>query len=238
MKHFFLFSENQPNFDDCFILFITVLAAVWFDDGASKALNALLKAGIIDLLASDDISDDPDELNGKPRAPLVAPPVSDGYPVHRLQDRFFAGLTLLAWTVQLGKPKALAFFARRGYKVTVPVDMHGNLALHYVAMYGTAEMAELVLAEKAMRLEQTNNAGYTAGMLVAKYGNCRVAKKLFECKVDCRRSLEGCYAGWVLAFVRRRERNERNLQTGRYGEDDVNYFSIAPDPFYVTWYAV
>lgn len=214
-----------------------MLAAAWFDDGAAKTITALLKAGVIDLLASDDDADNADS-ESKPRAPPTTPPVAaDGYPLHRLQDRFFCGLTLLAWTVRLDKPKVMAFFTRRGYKVAAVVDGLGNPALHFVAMHGTVEMAELVLADRSIRLEATNSEGYTAGMLAAKHKNFHVAKKLFEAKVDCRRSLEGSYAAWVLAFVRKREKYEMNLQTGRYGDDDVKYFDISPDPFYVTWYA-
>lgn len=216
----------------------SVLAAVWFDDGAAKTITALLKAGVIDHLASDDNNSDDADSDTRPLAPPTSSPLAaDGYPLHRLQDRFFSGLTLLAWTVQLSKAKVMAFFTRRGYKVGAAVDRLGNPALHYVAMHGTVEMAELVLADKNLRLEATNAAGYTAGMLAAKHKNFHVAKKLFEAKVDCRRSLEGSYAGWVLAFVRKREQFEMNLQTGRYGDDDVKYFNISPDPFYVTWYA-
>jgi hypothetical protein len=211
---------------------------VWFDDGAAKAITALLKAGIIDLLvvgnSDDDASASVDTAKTRPTTP---PPSTDSFPVHLLQGLFFSRLTLLAWTVQLAKPKALAFFTRRGYKVTAVVDRQGNPALHYVAMHGTVEMAEIVLADKSLRLEQTNSNGFTAGMLATRHGNFHVAKKLFEAKVDCRRSLDGAYAGWVLAFVRRREKNEVNLQTGRYGDDDIKYFDIAPDPFYVTWYS-
>ena len=156
---------------------LTVLAAVWFDDGAAKAITALLKGGIIDLLVGN--SDDASVDTAKTR-PTTPPPSTDSFPVHLLQGLFFSHLTLLAWTVQLAKPKALAFFTRRGYKVTAVVDRLGNPALHYVAMHGTVEMAEIVLTDKSLRLEQTNSAGFTAGMLATRYGNFHVAKKLFE----------------------------------------------------------
>lgn len=203
-----------------------MLAAIWFDDGSSKVLAALFKAGLIDLLTSDD-AESP-----------IRPSSSAGDNLFKLQDQMFCGLTVLGWIIKLGKPKALQYFMRRGYKVTVPVDAAGNPALHFVAMHGSAEMVETILIDKSIRLELVNPSEYTAGMLAVKHKNFFVAKKLFESRADCRRSLAGGYAAWVLAFVRRREKNEVNLQTGRYGDDDSKYFDISPDPFYITWYSL
>lgn len=204
-----------------------MLAAIWFDDGSSKMLTALFRAGLVDVITASDDEDSPGA--GRPSS-------SAGDNLFKLQDQVFCGLTVLGWVIRLAKPKALQYFMRRGYKVTVPVDVEGNSALHFVAMHGTAEMVEIILVEKSIRLEQPNPAGFTAAMLAVKHKNFFAAKKLFEFRADCRRSLAGGYAAWVLAFVRRREKNEMNLQTGRYGDDDNKYFDTSPDPFYITWY--
>ena len=214
-------------------------------------MPVLFKAGLIDVMTSSDdaqhiqldFENAVNSANSNGHSPtrqsmaaLAMGSTPDTMPLHRLQERYFNDLSVIGWSIRLSKAKSLQFFLRRGFKVTSPVDASGNPALHFVAMHGTAEMVDMVLSDRTIKLEQLNRDGWTAGMLAAKYKNFPVMKKLYEARVDCRRSLDGSYSGWVLAFVRRREKNEINTQTGRYGDDDVKYFDISPDPFYTTWY--
>lgn len=87
-----------------------------------------------------------------------------------------------------------------------------------------------------IRLEQPDRRGFTAAMYAVQRGHVAMAKRLFEFRASPRKALEGQYAAWALAFVRRYERREVNTQTGRVGDDDDRYFPVAPDPFYATWY--
>jgi hypothetical protein len=233
-----------------------VLAAFWFDDGSQKTATTLFKAGIIDALCASGSVADSSEHDGAAGAGAAVGPApssapgklsvaalanaqsSDAIPLQRLQDQFFGGYTALGWAIKLNRPKVLQFFLRRGYKVTTPVDAAGNPAMHLVAICGTAEMVDMLLLDKTILFEQPNRAGWTAAMLAAKHRNFGIAKRLFDLRADARRSLDGAYAAWVLAFVRRKEENEVNTQTGRYGDDDVLYFDISPDPFYITWYTL
>jgi hypothetical protein len=162
---------------------------------------------------------------------------AENYQVSRLQDVFFLDLTVAGWAVRLGSAKALQILVRKGHDTTLPVDsLRGDACLHCVARYGSPDMVDTVLTDRRARLEQNNAAGETAGMIAARMGHLALAKRLFEFRASPRRSLDGRYAAWVLAHVRRKERTEMNLQTGRFGDDDVTYHDIAPDPFYTTWY--
>lgn len=240
-------------------MWCSVLASFWFDDGTSAVLLALLKAGIIDLLSRDSADNpstrravDASAVNlrravtkaavaaaGSARSFSVArvgASMDDEFPVSRLQDLCYQDLTVLGWVIALGKPRVMRFLVKKGYDSSVPVDAGGNSALHFVALHGTSEMVDIVLLDRGVRLEQQNSSGYTAAMLAAKAGNMSVAHRLFQRRASPRRALDGLYAGWVLAVARRKERFEKNLQTGRIGDDDETYFNVAPDPLYCTWY--
>ncbi len=175
-------------------------------------------------------------LGGKPAGAAAAG--TDSYQISKLQDVYFLDLNLVGWVVRLGNVKALQVLVRKGYDTTLPVDaVDQNPCLAFVAQFGTPDMVDVVMTDRRTRLEQLNGRGETAGMAVARCGIIKVAKRLFEFKANPRRSLDGKYAAWVLAHVRRRERTEMNLQTGRVGDDDERYFDISPDPFYTTWYS-
>jgi hypothetical protein len=235
---------------------------MWFDDGSSKALNAFLKSGIVEALCSpgggaDNADSESVQSMGSGKGgalgatggggtsgagggnPYAAAGAAELYSIPRLQEEYFGRLNVLGWSIRLTKPKVLSYFARRGVRSAGYVDKEGNAALHLVASSGgSVEMVETILIDRTVLLEQLNREGLTAGMLAAKHKNFAVAKALFKTyRADCRRALDVSYAAWVLAFVRRREKLEMNLQTGRYGDDDVLYFNIAPDPFYVVWYS-
>jgi hypothetical protein len=202
-----------------------VLASIWFDDGSSKALSALLKFGLINFLAEDEAEED------EPSSPTGP----DNFPVRRLHTVLFHGLTVAGWAIALQKPRVVQFFAKRGYDLTLPVDSQGTPGLHFIAQCGVAGMVDCAL-EKGARLEQLNLSGATAAMEAVRVGNFHVASRLFYLKADARQALCGGYKAWALAFVRRKEATEANLQTGRYGDDDTTYFPLAPDPYYSVWY--
>lgn len=161
----------------------------------------------------------------------------DNYQVSRVQDVFFLDLNAVGWMIHMHCLKPFQHFVKRGYDVTAAVDARGNPCLHCIAAHGVVDMVDIAVQDKKVRYEQVNPSGYTAGMVAAKMGNFKVAKRLFELRASPRKSLEGLYASWVLAFARKFERNEKNLQCGRYGDDDEQYFSTSPDPFYATWYS-
>lgn len=238
-----------------------MIAAIRFDDGTMKTLMKLLKVGIFEIIApSDDLlpsnpsiasatslsvmsvgSGDEVASDGrKGRQSIIgnlkAPSMDVPIPV-KLGDQMFQDINLLGWAIRLHNVKVVQHIIKKGYNVTQPVDFRGNPCLHYIAMYGIPEMIDMLMIDKRLRWEQENRRGMTAGMLAAKSGNIKVAKKLFANKASARKSLEGKYAGWVLAFARRAEKYEINTQTGRYGNDDELYFNISPDPMYTMWYS-
>lgn len=163
----------------------------------------------------------------------------DSFQITQLKDVFFLDLNIAGWVIGLRHVKALQLLIRKGFDPTLPVESNeGNNCLHYIARFGVPDMVDCVMTDKRTRLEALNTRGQTAGMIAAKYGNIKLAKRLFEYKASPRKSLDGKYAAWVLAHVRRREKFEINTQTGRFGDDDELHSSISPDPFYITWYTL
>lgn len=156
----------------------------------------------------------------------------------KMQDVFFLDMSVAAWALALHHAKALQFLLKRGLNTGLSVDSDGHPALHFVALHGTVELVDILVADKKLRLEQRDRQQCTAAMLAVRADNFSVAKRLFELRASPRKALEGRYAAWVLAFVRRYERNEINTQTGRTGDDDSKYFPVDPDPFYSTWYSL
>jgi ankyrin repeat protein len=242
---------------------VLVISSLRFDEGNMKMMQHLLRMGILDVIASESEPNEDLAIAAMAQAfskpPEASTPSSkrvlrqsivpmlgsramstislDTYQLTRLNDVFFLDLNAVAWIISLKNTKALQHFIKKGYDVTLPVDTLGNTCLHYIAAHGIAEMVDVILAEKKVRFEALNPHGQTAGMIAAKVGNFKVAKRLFEMKISARKSLEGKYSAWVLAFARRYEKKEKNLQTGRYGDDDETHFSVDPDPFYSTWYS-
>jgi hypothetical protein len=154
-----------------------------------------------------------------------------------LSTVYFEGLTIGGWVIKLGNVSALGKIMRRGYNAAATADLFGNNLLHLAAQCGTPEMIEiLITANPRIRIEQENNFRRTAAMEGAIASNFLATKALLQrYRADARRALEGRYMAWILAAARRRERFEKNLNTGRTGDDDELYYSLAPDPNYLAF---
>ncbi len=170
--------------------------------------------------------------------------------VSKLQDSYFNQMTLVAWVIRLGHVKALQYLLRRSscfynYSQSLDADLRYPL-LHYIAVYGTGEMLDTVLntvqainadvtnnkivtnaADKAfvprvitLRYSHANNIDETPVLLACRHNNFSVGKKLAALKINLRDGFRGRYPAWALAFVKQLEQKEKNLQTGRYGDDD------------------
>jgi len=209
-----------------------VISAIWFDDGSLKTLSSLLKEGLLDVLLVDE--DIESNVSGSFTDATMDKETAS---LSKLQRAYFMNLSAAGWAIRLNRPQVLKFVVRKPYDLSVPVDIYGNPALHLVAMYGTSEMVDIVLSDKATRIEQCNMQGLTAGMVAARCKNLPVIRNLFHRGADARRWLGVGCAAWVLTFVRRKECFEKNLQTGRCGDDDDRYFGLEADPFYSMWYA-
>jgi predicted RNA-binding protein associated with RNAse of E/G family len=234
-----------------------VIASVRFDDGNLKVFQHLLRLGILDMIApseGDSAEESSLETNSPPKTRRVTRQTSVVGTIsmlarsasnigsvevqipEKLGEIYFLDVNIVGWAIRLQNLKALQYFMKKNFNITASIDARGNPCLHYIAMYGSPDMVDVLIGDKRLRWELENARGETAGMLAAKHGNQKVAKKLFACKASARRSLDGKYAAWVLAFARKSERFEKNLQTGRVGNDDELYFDVSPDPYYVMWY--
>lgn len=147
--------------------------------------------------------------------------------VAQLDRLYYNGLSLAAWCVKLGNSAALQQLLRRGLDASaVCVSPGGSTCLHLAAAEGTNTMVEAILGDRRVRLEARNDGGCTAAMEAARAGNFQTAKRLFAHKASMRAGLEGKYWGWMLALARKQEATEKNLQTGRWGDDDERFFRI------------
>lgn len=227
------FLANGYDYVSCTDQLSVVISAIWFDDGSSKVLGVLLKEGLLDVLLVDE-EDIESNASGGSTDGVVG---QETAPLSKLQRAYFMNLTAAGWAIRLNRPQVLKIAVCKPYDPSVSVDIYGNPALHLVAMYGTSEMVDILLSsDKATRIELCNVQGLTAGMVAARCKNLPVIRNLFHRGADARRWLGvGCSA-WVLAFVRRKERCEKNLQTGRCGDDDDHYFGLGAEPFYSMWW--
>ena len=149
----------------------------------------------------------------------------------------FLDMNICGWFIKVNHLKGLQLFLHKGYDPLTPIDSDGNTCIHCIASFGTVEILDILLSDKRVKLEYQNYKNETAGMIAAKIGNFKVARQLFKVRASPRRSLDGKYSAWVLAFARKYEKNEKNLQTNiTGGDDDEKYFIVAPDPLYSTWY--
>jgi hypothetical protein len=228
-----------------------VLASIYYDtDGKLALFQNLLHFGAMDILKERTTSRDKRlevsaafssgafKLGAEPVASISAALVLE------LTEVYFLGVNLIGWMIKFKHARGLELLLERGLDPTSCVDPSGgNNCLHFIAMHGTAEMVGLVTmkpGKRPLRLEETNHAGMTSGMLAARSGNIAVAQLLFgkKLRASARSAMErGCRA-WVLAFARKQEKNEKSTQTGAIGVYDERYFNISPDPSYTIWYGV
>ena len=188
----------------------TALGCIRFDDGTCKALLSFLEGGAGDVLAGTSIKDKLTNTS-----------------ITQLEGVFYNGLSLAAWCIKLGSSPALQQLLRRTYDPSVTcTSTGGHNCLHLAAAEGTNTMVEAILGNKRLRLEALNDRAHTAAMEAARVGNFQTARRLFAHKASMRTGLDGKYWGWMLALARKQEANEKNLQTGRWGDDDERYYRI------------
>ena len=183
-----------------------------FDDGTSEALKSFLNGGGADVLAKQTVRKNRTDK-----------------PVPQLSNCYFCDLSLAGWCISLGNNSALQALLKRGVDPTVSVTLTGaNNCLHLASAIGTNVMIESILDSNnsKLRLEAENARGFTAMMEAAHHGNQKTAKRLVMHKASARRGIDGKYWGWMLAFARKQEETEKNLQTGRLGDDDERYFYV------------
>jgi len=174
-------------------------------------LKAFLDGGAVDVLVNSGAPKK--ESNSKSTAPL--------------SSCFYCGLTLAGWCISLGNNSALRLLLKGGVDPMAPVTTSGgNGCLHLAAAVGLGSMIDTILEDPKVRIEAENSQGYTALMEAARVGNQKTAKRLVVYKASARRGMDGKYWGWMLAFARKQEETEKNLQTGRVGDDDERYFWV------------
>jgi hypothetical protein len=181
----------------------------------------------------------------------------------KMQELYYNHLSLLAWAIRLGNIKICSYLLKKFsiyyhyHSASLEEQeqrQHHYPLLHYLSVYGNAEMIDAVLSvinsvnnqfdsssseiphpppglviEKKkifLRYEYHNKQNETPFMLASKHSNFSVIKKYYQLKVNLRNALHGKYSGWVLAFVKRLESKEVLTQTGRYEKDDEMYFNL------------
>jgi Ankyrin repeats (3 copies) len=201
---------------------LTVLSTIRWDDGTARVFMTVLDHVLPEPLTNSNAHD----RSMSPMAAAVA--------WHSAQ---YGGMTVAGWAIRLGSPTILQQLFKRGFDARWPVDVYGNTCLHVAAQYGSEAMVDAVMSCGGVRVEATNGRGYTPGMESSLSGNHKALRRLFKYGGSPRRSLDGKYWAWILALARRRERNEKNCQTGRIGDDDDTIFP-STDPEYLIWYSL
>ncbi len=165
----------------------------------------------------------------------------------KYQDR-----SMIGWAIFLRNQSVFDYLLSLGVNPSICVDTQMNTCLHFTAKYGSASMVEKILSfqptkfdkkdnslgqgKYVIRLEAVNSRGFTPAMEAVSSGNQQTLQVLFRHKASARRCLRRCCWAFILASSRRQEKNEINMQTGRMGQDDVQYFSPSPDPLFTLWY--
>jgi len=200
---------------DCWRLIISSLR---FDDTACGAFKALLEGGAADVLALQEGQERPEALRKVISKETIVPLES---------GPTFAGSSIAAWCVRLGNDVALQQLLRRNYNVSLPADASGDSCLHIIARYGTASMIDAVMNDERTRIEAETARGTTPLMEASRVGNYFTCKRLVKKGANARRGLAGKYWGWLLLMAQRQEACEKNVQTGRIGNDDDAYFAAS-----------
>ncbi len=208
------------------------LSCLKYDD-SNKLLLMLYADGLVaSILGSDDIST------------LVFPVVSTTSSIDAtgttgsnaaakdvmfasMNNKYYRGLSLAGWCIRIGNTNSLQKINKRGYILHSMVDANNNTCLHCACAYGTATMIDIILASSgSIRIEAENASGKTPLMVGSYYGNLKTVKALMKYNADGRRGLSMKYWGWLLAMVQKKEKNEKYLQWGRFGNDDETYFNL------------
>lgn len=154
-----------------------------------------------------------------------------------LENKLFCGYTLLAWSVRLNNFKAFKKIINTSNGNSM-MDNFGNTGLHFVSRYGTKEMLETLLRKsKGLRYEELNCFGRTPAMECAIASNYHCMKKLLSLGANLRRALDAKYYAWILVLARKRELQEKNLQTGKIGDDDNTWHTMGVLPYYLIHYS-
>ena len=144
-----------------------------------------------------------------------------------LNNKYYRGISLAGWCIRIGNTNSLQKINKRGYSLDSMVDSNSNTCLHCACAFGTATMVDIILSSSgSIRIEAENGSGKTPLMVGSYYGNLNAVKALMKYNADGRRGLSMKYWGWLLAMVQRKEKNEKCLQWGRFGNDDETYFNL------------
>jgi len=198
------------------------LSSIIFDDGTAKCFQSLLESGADKKLA--------EKFGSLPEA--------TPNPANILQYVIFDGMTVLGWAIRSANNSVVQQLIKKNYNPTLAVDNLGNNGLHFAASYGQGSTVDMILGYEGdmVRIEQLNNQKLTPVMMASIAGNYHSMKRLMAYGGDLRRGLEKKYWGWLLVLARKQEKNQKNCQWGRTGDDDERYFSISKDPFFTIWY--
>lgn len=199
-----------------------MLSSIIFDDGTAKCFQSLLESGA-DKKLSENFSSLP---SAKPN------------PGNSLQHVLFDGMTVLGWAIRSASNGVVQQLIKKNCNPTLAVDNEGNNGLHLAAYYGQGATIDMILGYEGdvVRIEQLNDQKLTPVMMASIAGNYQSIKRLMAYGGDLRRGLEKKYWGWLLVLARKQEKNQKNCQWGRTGDDDERYFSISKDPFFTIWY--
>jgi ankyrin repeat protein len=157
--------------------------------------------------------------------------------IKELENRLFGDFSLLAWSIRLNNFKTFKKIMNISNGNSM-FDNYGNTGLHFVSRYGTKEMFDVMLRKsKGLRYEELNCYGRTPAMEAAIGSNYHCMKKLVSLGANVRRALDGKYYAWILVLARRRELQEKNLQTGVIGDDDYKWHSMGILPYYLIHYS-
>lgn len=156
-----------------------------------------------------------------------------------MNNKYYRGLSLAGWCIRIGNTDLLQKISKRGYSLNSMVDTNNNTCLHCACAYGTATMIDVILSSSgSIRIEAENASGKTPLMVGSYFGNLKTVKALMKYNADGRRGLNMKYWGWLLSMVRRKEKNEKSLQWGRFGNDDEAYFNLynaTKEPVYIIY---
>lgn len=153
-----------------------------------------------------------------------------------LRHVYHGGMNIVGWAIRAHNSAALKYLYKNGISPAHHIDIHGNNSLHYVARYGVSNHLEIIdETDEIVLFEAQNDCNFTAAMEGAKSGNSKTLLQLFKRGSHARTALKGRYAAYILAFARQKEKCEKNMQTGRIGDDDMKWSPMSPDPDYIFW---